>query len=101
MTNPNKNSKAFDTNEEVLAQVNGGTDTSEFSEITLNAWNEMFGQPDGSYRFECPECGAVITGTDLGCFYDEVLAHQESHMGNMGNILNPWNTYWDTRKNIR
>ena len=101
MTNPNKNINDFELNEEELFEVNGGTNTSDFSEITLNAWNEMFGQPDGSYRFECPECGAVITDTDLGRFYDAVLAHQETHTQNYGNILNPWNTYWDTRKNIR
>lgn len=97
MMTPNKNSKAFDVNEEVLAKVNGGTDISEFSEIFINSWNEMFGQPDGTYQYICTECGAVIKGTDLGRFYDEVLAHQETHKQDYSNILNPWNTYWNNQ----
>lgn len=98
MKNVNENAKSFDANEEVLAKVNGGTDTSEFSEIFINTWKEMFGQSDGSFQFVCEECGTVIKDTDMGRFYDAVCSHQNGHTKNyFGNMMNGWNTYWNNQ----
>ena len=80
MTNPNENVKSFDKDEEVLAKVNGGTDISEFSDLVIESWIRDFGQPDGSFKFVCPNCSTVITGAELGSFYDDVYAHYQTHM---------------------
>ena len=98
MKNDNINNSAI--RDELLAKINGGTDISEFSDIFIEMWTRDYGQPDGSFRYVCPNCGAVITGTDLGTFYDDVLAHFSTHMPNMDDITNGWDTSYDTQRKI-
>lgn len=80
----NENEKSFDKNEEVLEKVSGGTETSELSEFIIQIWTQDYGQPDGSFKYVCPDCGKVITGTNLGHFYDVVCAHFKTHLPDLG-----------------
>ena len=82
MMNQNDKDKVFDMNEEVLEKVSGGTETEELSELIVQLWKQLYGQSDESFRYVCKECGTVITGWNLGHFYDEVCAHISSHMPN-------------------
>lgn len=95
MTILNENEKSFDKNEEVLAKVSWGTETSELSEFIIQIWTQDYGQPDGSFKCVCPECGKVITGTNLGHFYDDVCAHFKTHLPevNIDNLPLPPNPY--------
>ena len=88
MMNLNINEKSFDMNEEVLEKVSGGTETEELSECVIQVWTQLYGQPDGSFKFVCTECGTVITGTNLGHFFDEVGAHLSSHYADINFNIN-------------
>ena len=85
MTNLNENAKCFDMNEEELEKVTGGTENWELSEMVIENLKQKYGQPDGTFKFVCPECGTVITGTyaQVGKFFDEMNAHILTHIPDM------------------
>lgn len=72
--------------DEMLVAVNGGNGEEFDYEAMLLSFVAQFLQPNGSYRFVCPNCGAVITGTDPYAFANALNEHIGSHMPDLDNV---------------
>ena len=59
--------------EEELQKINGGISNEELVKQYL--------QPDGTYKYTCPECGEVIVAKTADEMIEKLMQDMEKHFG--------------------